>query len=960
MDNGLASNIIYDACQDQDGYIWFATDKGLSRFDGYNFKNYNSKDGLIHNEIIKIKPDSKGRIWFFTLIGKPCYYFKGKFYSIANSNYPKNIPHIDGHITHFAELDEKLFFSNTMGKIYTIEPDSSMHLNSDYKHKTQGIWTYKNKVFTVNELGKTSLYPLIKEENQTYGVYKTQSQNSRVFTHKDYYISSYRNSVKIINLNSNQVLLNHKFPIKNLDITYAYIDKNNKIWVGTRKGVYVAKNFSEARNNKWTYFLENSLITSVYEDKESNIWITTMGQAVVFIPNSNVSRIDTSPSTVTTCVYTDKNNQIWAGHDMNIYSKYSQDKIVRNQLIQSAEIERISRIKEINDQLWIIGKSRSRIYLDEKTYDVNIYGNDIICANSNYWIASNFLLQVKKQFLDSMIKINSKSRTLEIPSTVLIRKRANVLLEDRLGGIWIGMFDGLLYFDGKIFHDYSDSAFTLSGKINDLNINPVNGNLLIATDSYGLQEIDIDSKKLVSTNYSHNNSFSCYSITVRNNSIWLGTNQGIITIDVLKNNQFNYFSKAAGIQNIHVTGISFIEEELYAATSVGLLHFTNIANSLNGLKTPKVFITDVTSKNKTINLSQKTELDYSNNELVIQYNAISFKQYGNIQYHYMLEGLDKEYKSTRGRELNFKALPPGKYTLVFYTLGPNGMDQSELTKFPFVVKKPYWQEWWFFSLVVLFIIGIASVIWRIRLYFLKKEHSIETARISEEKRRLLLENQLIEIEQSALRLKMNPHFIFNALNSLKGYYGEGKLTEADEYLTNFSKILRHVLENNDRFISFSKEISILTLYLDLSKMRHPNLFTYEFINDPRLNLDDLAIPSMLLQPFVENSINHGLSPKRTGGKIVIELFKDENTIIITIKDNGIGYSTSSKLRQNINHNSKAIEITKQRLEYINQQSSIESQLSIQDIVENGEIAGTEIKITLPIQYIWSIKKYQQL
>ncbi len=200
---------------------------------------------------------------------------------------------------------------------------------------------------------------------------------------------------------------------------------------------------------------------------------------------------------------------------------------------------------------------------------------------------------------------------------------------------------------------------------------------------------------------------------------------------------------------------------------------------------------------------------------------------------------------------------------------------------------------------------------------------------------------------------MNPHFIFNALNTIKGYYSEGNDEKAGDYIANFSSLLRKLLENTEQTIPLSTEIEMLQLYIDLTKIRYKNAFEYKIEVDEAINPNEVSIPTLLLQPIVENAIIHGLSPKKTNGLLLISFLKKNSVLECLVTDNGIGREAAAQKQKHRQHESKAIEITLERLSLIENETETKSSLKITDNYDkNHNPSGTIVTIQIPYNYIW--------
>lgn len=222
------------------------------------------------------------------------------------------------------------------------------------------------------------------------------------------------------------------------------------------------------------------------------------------------------------------------------------------------------------------------------------------------------------------------------------------------------------------------------------------------------------------------------------------------------------------------------------------------------------------------------------------------------------------------------------------------------------------------------------------------------------KKTLTLQKELAEYEQKALHLQMNPHFVFNCLGSISSFIVQNGTDSAIKYLSKFSKLMRLTLEySKESLIPIDKEIESLQNYLELEQLRFNNVFDFKIIKSKDLE-DDMALPPLLLQPFVENAIIHGLIPKKENGLITIHFSLEGSNLICTIQDDGIGFDKSKELKENLVsvHKSMALDITQKRLEMMEASTLQKSKVVIKEIKsDDGKIQGTKVVLQLPIQYV---------
>ncbi len=229
---------------------------------------------------------------------------------------------------------------------------------------------------------------------------------------------------------------------------------------------------------------------------------------------------------------------------------------------------------------------------------------------------------------------------------------------------------------------------------------------------------------------------------------------------------------------------------------------------------------------------------------------------------------------------------------------------------------------------------------------------ISYSRNKQKVRNAALERKSAEIETSLLRAQMNPHFIFNSMNSIQNFIGKNDGLQAERYLAKFAKLIRLILDNSSKsFVPLEDEIALIENYLEIETLRLDGKLSYEISISDHLNADDILIPSMLIQPYVENAILHGIVPKDGNGniRVVIREGVDSNCLNVLVEDDGIGRKASQDRKQITKHKSVGMRITKDRLALLSKHEQSKASVHVEDIIENGKLYGTRVEIVLPIK-----------
>jgi len=558
-----------------------------------------------------------------------------------------------------------------------------------------------------------------------------------------------------------------------------------------------------------------------------------------------------------------------------------------------------------------------------------------------------------------------KLRIIPMPAGI----NFNVAFNDSRGSIWIGTMSSLLCLDENYKLQFQvkpklPSVFCL------FEVEP--GKLLLGT-SGGLYRIKQNGSsteaEFVTTAMGTHPVITIFRDTL--NHYWFSTTNGLYLSDA-EFSAFRKFDYADNVQSLLYAGNSFIRTKsglVFLGGRHGINYFRPEDFSLQDHPINVKIKSIYTINNDTIITGNKTSLSFAYNKNRLSFN-ISAPYYFNpekIQFRYKLKGLDDEWISNGNNPIiNLTALP-GEYELIV-AASTNGKIWYE-TKYPvqLTIHPPFWKTWWFIGLSGL---GIISVLFflqkrRERILHVKEEEKLQKQKLVSENLQYKLEaNQaqlaVLENERKAataklqsMRLQMNPHFLFNALNSIQQMIMTGNEEKATLYLSKFSKLLRMVLTHSDReVVTLKEEIEMLKLYIELEALRFEDTFTYTIDIENGIDLNDNKVPTLLIQPFVENAIWHGLLHKEGMRSLKIRFVdKETESLQCVIEDNGIGREAArafaKKSSQN-NHTSKGVSVAEERLKIFNEHNNDSSKLEILDLKNgNGEASGTKVIITLP-------------
>lgn len=363
---------------------------------------------------------------------------------------------------------------------------------------------------------------------------------------------------------------------------------------------------------------------------------------------------------------------------------------------------------------------------------------------------------------------------------------------------------------------------------------------------------------------------------------------------------------------------------------------------------PATIITGIAVNNQPVVLpvSRTLSLDYSNNNISIAFTGINFNR-GNLnRYAYMLQGRDRGWNYTSNQTVaSFFHLPPGEYLFRVKSCNHQGVWDETPDTLRLVIRPPFWRTWWFA------LCGVVGAGCGIGLLFVLQRRKFR----KQEREKLRINNQINDLKMTALRTQLNPHFIFNALNSIQYFVLDNNPHEASRYLSRFARLFRLVLDNaSNNFILLKKEIEWLSFYAEIEALRFNNRFRFTFETDAGIDASHIQIPSMLIQPHIENAILHGLGMKEEGGLLQVRFFAQEPGVIhCTITDNGIGRTAAAELgkaKQGMRRESKGTSLIRERIALLQSQYGLHARYDIEDLYDaDGYATGTRVHLLLPIQ-----------
>ncbi|MFK8038437.1 MAG: two-component regulator propeller domain-containing protein [Crocinitomicaceae bacterium] len=707
-------------------------------------------------------------------------------------------------------------------------------------------------------------------------------------------------------------------------------DRWGNLWIGTSGGGISIFNNSPFVSYNKSNGLNSNYIYSVLKDSKGSLWVGTQGLGVQKITDTSKTLINEDygfKSVKTRAIFEDSEGGIWFGTEGEGIG-YTNTHALNDSVIL---YKQSNGLRDSWVKCFTESKTNSKIYIGTAN---GIYK----CSNIHniHNINDDFKFSKYKGVLNSTrindLKWHSKLKVLCFSSNMgcgIIRNNNVIFYESSVGFRNVAIKDSLLWF-GSV-----DKGVLSIAYIND--------------STYKSSWINSDNFLL---------SNNIYQITEDFPYLWIGTEKGLTRFQTINkiSKHFGYDEGFEGVETNVNASHKYRDGTLWFGTTDGLFVYGSGLeyDSLQSLP-PKFAFEDIqifyqsiseTSYGKQFHNKQILNLEHTDNHIGFSIRAHHFTYQNKIRFRWKLEGADKNWSPpSKNNTATFSNLKPGNYRMLVQASIDNKWVEPPID-FIFLIKAPLWQQNWFIAAyVILAILIIAFVI-----FLLIKRQRNKNRAILE---KVELEKSVLELEQKALRLQMNPHFIFNVLNSIHQLIILNDSSKARYALSKFSKLMRQVLENSrQKLVSIDEELETIENYVRLEKLTGQIEFDFSVHIDESIDTNELILPPLMLQPFIENAIIHGFKKIDRKGEIKLSFeLENDKKLICLIEDNGGGRHAAAeqKAQKTQYHKSTALEVTQERLANLNNASD-HNDFEISDVIgENNTVVGTKVmlKIVLP-------------
>ena len=936
--DGLPSNSIYKSILDNHGFLWIATDNGIAKFDGKIFKTYTTAQGLPDNEITDIFIDSSNRIWVTPFRRTAAYYnpIKDRF---ENEDTDSELQKVElGNTNRGSVLQYGgIAFSN--------------NLRDFFIYKNGKVTVYKG---LMNVKKSWSPEKIIEFRPERYLIISPDSV--RVFVKNrftksfalqtDFFYSEYFGNTLYI-ATGNQI---KKYRVDNEGNISLFLEKTFPFVI--RIFCKAGKDIAVATYNRTTYpidtatlelknpLLYNIAVRNVLEDKNGSTWISSIDRGLIKIQQKRISSF-----TITDKILNDEitqhfttlaviNKKIFVGNNYGEVLIYDGVYDIKKRALSSEKnMDAVVRkIIELKDGVFVACQTGSFIIAKKSLQVIKRFeGKDNLSSKSALLLNDSVLLLGTHA---TAVKYNIASNN----GIDTILKRITALGINQSKEIYIGSNDGLYRWDNDSLFNFGKKYKALSYRVNTifntaddlLWVGLGSDSLLVLKNNTLIKSIalgDIIPGSVCKSLYSNSPGI-----------IWLGTNKGLNKIQYrLTDEKLTFYNTSFGLSDgligEQVNDIAIYNDTVYVATTGGISYLP--ANLNLPVADITTFITRVSINGVDTLVMKNYTLGYDQNDISISFSGADLTGYYPLFEYRVNEGA---WQKTDKNNIELR-LASGKYIIQIRGMKRNGSPSFKTESISIYIKTPFWRNGIFWTVMVmgLFIIS----------FFILESRNKQKRKVAVEK--VITEKKLTELEMQALKAQINPHFVFNCLNSIKGFIFDRDYKQADKYLDKFADLMRSTIDNSDAsIISLQNEISYLDNYLQLEKLRFEDKFNYAIAVKEDIDTEQVFVPAMLLQPYVENAIRHGMRfLENKKGQININVKKENNFIVCEIDDNGIGREKAAELKSkmHVEYQSKGMNISRRRAELYNIEQMVTDKKN-----ENGIATGTTITVKIPVDF----------
>ncbi|GAB4022811.1 two-component regulator propeller domain-containing protein [Spirosoma koreense] len=1008
---GLATNFSTAFAQDKAGFIWIATVNGLNRFDGVRCLTFTREPGnprsLSHRLMRTVFTSRNGTLWAGTQEGLNR--FEPATRTFRRFSFTKLGPGCN-FIRHIAEGPDGQLWLSTRGGIVTFEPSTGKTGQIPLPARKSSLSAVRSvrrmlsdgQTLWIGTQGGLFAYDLATRQIRSFQHDPVQPESL-----PDNYITALArnpktgevlvgtNSGKIVSLNPRTNRLESLQLAVDQPVSSFLFTRSGELWVGinggglhrynpaTRQFVSYLNNENNARS------LVSNSVSALFEDRSGVVWVATDDAGVCWF-NPTVNKLHSlfdeinyqpvnSRGFDVGALHVERTNSLWLATRDGLVHVNPNTSTYRTYRHNPNDPQSLDN----NHTYTVVTDARGRVWTGTPTglnrmdpatgrmehipvlampddsaaksdgsavWHKSIVGNQVFkvinAPDGRLFIGTSEKICIYDPRTDRFSHQLNDARIRKLPG-----KNYNILYFDRQHNLWAGGFGPVykispdLRLLAQYEHDDDPQSLPDEG-VTDFAEDRF-GRMWLSTDN-GLACLDQKTGKFRVFTTRHGLPHDDISaLRMVGDTLWLSTSQGLACLDI-RRFRITVFDETDGGASSEFESAAVAQDStgrLYFGAMRGLV-YTNPRQIRLNRAVPPVYITSFRVNTQELfpnpqAILPSLVLRHTQNMFTFEMAALNYDSPADNQYAYWLEGFDDAWNQNGNRAFaSYTNVPPGDYVLHVMASNNDGVWNRTGYRLPITIQAPFWQTWWFRIGSLLALLALVGYVVRWR----------EKQLASQQREKSELRERIAASEMKALRSQMNPHFLYNSLNAIRLFVLQNDGDNADKYLVKFARLMRLILDNSrQEWVTLTSELEQLSLYLELEQLRFDNLFDFSVTTDPDLTLDNTLIPPMIIQPYIENAILHGMAHKQSKGWIQVRIDRKADHLNCTVDDNGVGRQRAQVLKKQVSsHRSVGLQVTEDRLQLIGQRSGQSAGVTIIDKYDDEQAAtGTRVLIRLP-------------
>lgn len=916
-EQGLLSLKVYDLLEDSLGVVWAGTSEGLVHYDGLWLQTLRTESARTQDRSM-LQLGTNGKVWSLNFAGE---LFLADYELMEHHQIPDNqaiikINYIErsGDALYYMTRNEVLK-SNLSGEKFSL----------CYQGKAGSIiygMVAPNLVLSSGGLFDLKTGKMLAKKEEAAST--LCASNGKAYQY--YYISG--TVIELASGSTDTIVKNLKRNGGPIPLITGVRNTSAGTWVMTYDGIYLVE------EDKWLF--PSIPISDVIETQDGSHWFSTLTDGIHVVPDLNLHRYGKEPDGLPT-------------------QRFNRIRKLPNGNVVATDNNGMAVL--IHPQKGVLATFKAEFTRESEALAIDTVNNCVLAAFGDLYLLDANTLKQRDKHSGNVKSIAISAGKISIVDGPDFKTFA-------YNGKQFGAELGVLEMKGAVYQNAIDGQgkqwlLTATGVLIDgrelivPKPSTVNASLMATASDLRVYLTDRKDSILVAQNGAFQRwltipetmrqNASVRSMAASENELFVLLSNALLIYNLTSDN-WERIGQSEGLPSTDLKDVVADDDRVWIATFNGLY---SIPLQRNARKiSPKVQLRMFRVNGESVALNSPLQFSHNQNDIELILRGISTNSRGHIQFAYKLKGLMDDFEvNENGSVLRFRALAPGDYELDVFALDVNGTPSEKHLQLSFCIRKPWYATWPFLLLVAVLLVSVVSILFLFRIRYIKQQNQQQLQHVK-------LMEDLRSSQLTALRAQMNPHFMFNVLNSIQGLFTLGKTEKANEVLSRFSDLMRSILDVSDQnTITLDKEMELISLYLELEAVRFGDDFQYKIEVADMIDSKKVEVPSLLIQPYVENAVKHGLLHKKGGKKLSVSLslLENESMLEVKIDDNGVGREKAGELRSK-KHRSFANEASSSRLNLLNVENIHKIGVEIIDKKnEAGEATGTVVFLGIPLR-----------